>query len=91
MVVYLAGAITGVDGYKEIFRLWEKRLIASGYTVLNPAHLPFGMPKRAYMPICMAMLEQADVLALIPGWEESKGVQLEIEYATYQGKEIRCL
>ncbi len=91
MIVYLAGPITGVKDYKHIFNGWEKKLSASGHLVLNPARLPKGMPLESYMPICMAMIDQADTVALLPGWEESKGALLERTYAVYQGKVIMCI
>ena len=91
MVVYLVGPIKGVKDYKQIFNSWEEKLSTTGYKVLNPARLPFGMPDRAYMPICLSMIEQADIVAFMPGWEESDGCRLERDYAEYQGKELRCL
>lgn len=91
MVVYLAGPITGNKDYKKVFAAWEETLTLCGYTVLNPAHLPLGMKRESYMPICMAMIDQADTIAVIPGWESSKGVAVELKYAEYQGKGIRCL
>ena len=91
MVVYLAGPIKGVKDYKKKFAAQEEKLSASGYKVLNPARLPLGMNNRAYMPICLQMIEQADIVAFMPGWEESEGCRLERDYAAYQGKELRCI
>ena len=39
-IVFLSGAITGVDGYKQIFADAEQRLLEQDCTVLNPAVLP---------------------------------------------------
>lgn len=91
MVVYLAGPIRSVKNYKKVFSAWESKLTGAGYKVLNPATLPLGMSDRAYMPICLQMIEQADIVAFMPGWENSSGCQLERAYAEYQGKELRCL
>lgn len=41
--IYLAGPITGVEGYREAFRKWEEHYRGRGYTVLNPAVLPEGL------------------------------------------------
>ena len=43
------------------------------------------------MPICMAMIDAADALCLLPGWEASQGAQRERQYAEYQGKRIMAL
>ena len=59
-----------------------------GFTVLNPAVLPDGLAPEQYMPICMAMLEQAEGIYLLEGWEDSPGARLEWQYALYQGKTV---
>ena len=46
------------------------------------------MPGDRYMPICLAMVTAADVVFMLPGWEESPGACLERAYAQYQGKKI---
>jgi hypothetical protein len=37
------------------------------------------------MNICLPMLREADVIALLPGWQASKGVAMEIEEAARLG------
>lgn len=87
-VVYLAGKIDGDPNYKEKFRKAAEQLESCGYIVLNPATLPEGMSKEKYMPICLAMLNQADIVMLLSDYEESPGALLELKFADYQNKEI---
>ena len=86
MVVYIAGKIDGEPNYKEIFAKAEQFLKSRGHIVLNPAILPEGMPYERYMPICMAMLDQADAVYLLNNWTDSRGAMIEMSYAGYQGK-----
>ena len=39
-IVFISGAITGVDGYRKIFAAAEQWLLEQDCTVLNPAVLP---------------------------------------------------
>jgi len=87
-VVYLAGKIDGDPNYKEKFRKAAEQLESRGYIVLNPATLPEGMSKEKYMPICLAMLNQADIVLLLSDYKESPGALLELKYADYQDKGI---
>ena len=89
MIVYIAGPMKGIKRLnREAFYDAQDMLEDCGYKVLNPAKLPMGMPARAYMPICLQMVEQADVVALMDGWERSEGVKIEKAYAEYQGKRV---
>lgn len=92
-MIYIAGPMMGIDGFnREAFFKAEKSLLKlPNTTVLNPAVLPVDLPEKAYMPICLAMLEQSDVIALLPGWEGSDGAMIEKRYAERQGKKVLYL
>ena len=66
----------------------EMALKKKGLIVLNPASLPTGMPPERYMPICFAMIDQADTIIMLDDWQDSKGARIERAYAKYQGKKI---
>ena len=52
-LVYISGAITGVDNYLEAFKRAENDLKSLGYEVINPAeilsHLPKTTPYEVYI------------------------------------------
>ena len=72
--------------YREAFRKWEEHYRSRGYTVLNPAVLPEGLMPEEYMAICFTMLEVADAVAFLPGFESSRGAMLEMRFAEYADK-----
>jgi nucleoside 2-deoxyribosyltransferase len=83
MTVYLSGRMTGLPDFgREQFNDAEAVLRKYGYKVLNPACLPTDLEGTKYMPICLAMLQQADAIVMLPGWERSKGALFEWQYAT---------
>lgn len=93
MTVYIAGGITGVGNYKERFAAAKEWLLkVSPYptadVVLNPAELPEGWPNGLYMDVCLAMIRAADLVAFLPGWEQSRGASLEMQYSRYEGKPV---
>lgn len=89
--IYIAGKITGDPYYKTSFTAAEESYKDLGYIVLNPSCLPEGMKKEDYMRICFAMIDTADVVAFLPGYETSPGAQLELQYCRYIGKDVRRL
>ena len=87
-IVFLSGAITGVEGYKKIFAAAEERLATQGCIVLNPAVLPWGMAWESYLRVTKVMVHEADIIYVLKNWEHSKGVWEELSLAAFLGKEI---
>ena len=88
-IVFISGAITGIDGYRKIFASAEQWLREQDCTVLNPAVLPpSGMEWEAYLRITKAMVREADIVYVLKNWEYSRGVKEELALAESLGKEI---
>lgn len=87
-VVYIAGPITGVPKYWEAFEKAEDELTSDGYIALTPTRLPQGLTLAQCMKICFAMIDAADAVYFLPGWQNSRGAQLELNYCQYTGKEV---
>lgn len=90
-VIFLSGPMSGLpDMGRAEFEKYEKLLreTVPGSCVLNPAALPQDLPIERCLPITFAMLDQADTVFIIPGWENSTGAKLEHDYALYNGKQI---
>lgn len=83
--VYLSGPITGIEGYKRKFEGWKDQLVACGYDVVNPAELTSVIGESfSYMEIMqidLDLLQRCDCLAQMPGWELSRGCNIEYGYA----------
>lgn len=87
MKVYISGAMASrPDSYHEAFNEAERAFKKYGHTVINPAVLPEGLEHKRYMPICLAMVDAADIVFMLEGWGDSKGAKLEHDYALYQEK-----
>ena len=82
-VVYLSGPITDVPNYWEAFEKAEDFLTSLGWIVLSPAKHPKGLTNEQYMRIDFAMIDVADVVLFLPGWEDSRGAMLEMQYCGY--------
>ena len=83
MIVYLAGPITGVEGYEKQFQEAKQQLEGQGHIVLDPSVLPKGLGDcDQYMRLCLPMIDMADSVAMLPGWKNSLGACREWGYAT---------
>lgn len=85
-VIYIAGPVTGVPEYYKAFEAMEDELSACGYIPLSPSRLPYGMTNAQYMRICLAMIDAADAVIFLPGWERSEGARIERDYCFYTNK-----
>ena len=93
--LYISGPITGVKNYKRIFQGAKGALTAKGYDVVNPAELTevigSGFSYAEIMSIDLDLLRRCDALVQLPGWEESRGANIEYGYALGAGKIILSL
>lgn len=88
-VIFISGAMSGLPNYNsEAFYKAANDLAEKGYIVLNPAILPHDLADNKYMPIDMAMIEAADALFMLDGFEKSRGAMAELAYGIRQGKDI---
>jgi len=85
-VIYIAGPIAGTDDYEERFAEAEKELVKSDRVVFNPVRMLSGLDDRECLPVCLQLVELADIILLLPGWSRSLGALTEIFYAIRQGK-----
>lgn len=90
--IYISGAISGTSDYQERFADAERKLQQQGYDVVNPARVNDMLPKTfthdEYMKISFSMLELCQGIYMIPGWENSKGANMEKNYACSCGIKI---
>lgn len=88
-IVFISGPMTGHKNYnREAFINAESKLLFLGYVPLNPARLPDGLTREAYMRIDQAMLKEADAIYLLPGWKGSSGASEEKALAEMCGLQI---
>lgn len=94
MRVYISGPMTGLPDLNfPAFREAARRLRSLGFEVVNPAELnpdpttPWAQCMRADIKA----LCDCDVIALLPGWEKSKGAHLELQIAHRLELEIKTI
>lgn len=88
MKLYIAGPMTGYEDHNfPAFNTAAAQLVAAGYTVENPADtgVVSGWTWADYLRHDLPLMLACDGLALLPGWEQSKGATLEHFVASQVG------
>lgn len=83
-VLYIAGPMTGIDNHNlDAFNAAQRVLESVGYATLNPARHEAvdGRDWYDYMRLGITDILEADHVALLPGWDKSKGALLEVSVA----------
>jgi hypothetical protein len=88
--LYLAGPMSNIPEWNfPLFIKTAEELRGRGYRVLNPADGGLNDTNWANcMRRAIAKLIQADAIAMLPGWQESKGARLEHTIASALGMDI---
>lgn len=97
MRIYISGAITsylskGQDLYevKERFAKAAREWEDYGHTPITPFYngLPIKSPYLDHLLSDLRLLSDCDAIYMLSDWQQSKGAQLEHEYARIFGKHI---
>jgi hypothetical protein len=86
--IYIAGPMTGLPEFNfPAFQEAAAALRARGFHVENPAENPTPPCGSwlAYMRMAVAQVAKVDAVALLPGWENSRGAKVEYTLATSLG------
>lgn len=89
--IYLAGPMTGFEDFNfPAFNKMAAELRARGYAVENPAEhgVVDGADWADYMAYDLTRLGLCGQVAVLPGWENSKGARLEVHIARELGMKV---
>lgn len=91
MKIYISGPITDDPDFMQHFTAAETKLKERGHQVLNPivwAKEGLKLEYDEYMKLDLAMLSICDAIYMLPGWANSKGAKIELDYAADRKKRI---
>ena len=90
--IYIAGPMTGVAEHNfPAFHAAADRLRQAGFEAVNPAENFDGrtdLARETYLRADIKLLAQCDAVAMLGGWEDSRGAKLEYLVAWELGMEV---
>ena len=97
MKVYLSGPITDTPGYREAFDAADDYLRSLGHEVYNPAAMgdefgdgPGGWGQYLARDLQCILTAGIEAVAVLEGWQGSRGARLEVHAAVAAGIPILC-
>lgn len=86
-IIYIAGPMTGLPDFnKPAFFAAEEKLREQGMLAINPAKHEMADPTwERYMRMAIVSMLKANEIALLPGWQDSRGAKLELLIAQNVG------
>lgn len=89
MRVYLSGPMSGLsESNFPAFHQWAAHLREQGHEVVNPAELQYPGTWELCLRNDLRELCTCDAIALMPGWESSRGANLELHVAHRLGLRV---
>lgn len=89
--LYLSGAMSGIEDHNfPAFRAAAEKLRAAGYEVEDPSEkgIVEGWTWEQYLRWDLRQLTFCDALAMLPGWLDSRGANLEAHVAKALGMPV---
>ena len=90
--IYLSGPMTGYKDFNHPhFNEIANDLRSYGYNILNPAENDGGDTSKSwdyYLKMDIRQLTECDAIAVLKGWEKSKGAKLEVHVARTLGYDV---
>lgn len=79
--LYVSGPMTGIEEFNyPVFRQVTAQLRAAGHTVIDPSETDGGTERtwEEYLREDIVDVMSVEGLALLPGWQRSRGARLEV-------------
>lgn len=91
--IYIAGKITGLENYEELFDRAERKLREKGFITINPVKVTSGLnpsetSHEEYMRVAIELLLMSDSVYFLSNWQDSEGARQEYIYARLFKKTI---